>query len=293
MTSEPILPTFRQLMKSYSSIVLIERMKTGKPNELTVANVLRGTTAVCRAAGVSLDSTVDVLTRPRIDQAIAEFMRQKFSRVTVWSYLGQLQGLFARWCRPYYADANWTIPPLELPVFHARAPRYERPSDELLAQVKTWYRQLKDEYWFVATMMLEFAMRNGDVLRMTDENFVVRNGRCYLSYTPNKTKNSSGRDVFWPVHEDIRAIINAHGGVESFDVTDATFAALNRQLRALGFHGQKGCYELRKISIDHIYQRFGAEMAVSLSGDDIRTISHYYADPAQPNVDSLRVSDLL
>ena len=34
--------------------------------------------------------------------------------------------------------------------------------------------------------------------------------------------------------------------------------------------------------IDHVYQKYGAEMAVSISGDDIKTISHYYADPAQP-----------
>ena len=60
-----------------------------------------------------------------------------------------------------------------------------------------------------------------------------------------------------------------------------------------GFSGSKASYELRKICIDHIYQRFGAEKAVSISGDDIRTISRYYADPAQPNIGSVRVMDLI
>jgi hypothetical protein len=76
-------------------------------------------------------------------------------------------------------------------------------------------------------------------------------------------------------------------------VTDETFDDLNRDLRAIGFHGSKASYELRKICIDHVYQKFGAEMAVSLSGDDIKTISHYYADPAQPNIGAMRVLDLL
>ena len=34
-------------------------------------------------------------------------------------------------------------------------------------------------------------------------------------------------------------------------------------------------------------------MAVSISGDDIRTITKYYADPAQPNLGAVRIVDLL
>ena len=34
-------------------------------------------------------------------------------------------------------------------------------------------------------------------------------------------------------------------------------------------------------------------MAVSISGGDIRTITHYYADPAQPNIGTIRIIDLL
>ena len=45
-------------------------------------------------------------------------------------------------------------------------------------------------------MMLEFAMRNGDVLRLRDENFVAKDSRHYLNYTPHKTELSSERRVF-------------------------------------------------------------------------------------------------
>ena len=84
----------------------------------------------------------------------------------------------------------------------------------------------------------------------------------------------------------LREIIASSDGYETFD-------DINRDLRSLGFCGCKGAYELRKICIDHIYQKFGAEMAVSISGDDIKTITRYYADPAQPNFGSVRVLDLL
>ena len=55
----------------------------------------------------------------------------------------------------------------------------------------------------------------------------------------------------------------------------------------------EGAYELRKICIDHVYQKFGAEMAVSISGDDIKTIIRYYADPSQPNIGEVRIVGLL
>ena len=205
----------------------------------------------------------------------------------------QLRGVFAKWCKPYYDDAGWEIPPLDLPAFRAKAPRYVRPSAEMLQRVKAWYGQQTGEHWFAATMMLEFAMRNGDVLRLKDENFVEKDGRHYLNYTPHKTELSSGRRVCWPIHDSIWQTFEDYGGITCFDVTDETFNEMNRDLRSLGFRGTKGAYELRKICIDHVYQKYGAEMAVSLSGDDIKTITRYYADPAQPNIGTVRVLDLL
>lgn len=292
-TAVGTVPTIEQFMKCYKIVAQTERMKTGRPSTETMANVLRGTAAVCRAAGVDTSESANALTRRRFDLALAAFMERGLSRISAWSYLCQLRGLFAKWTRPYYADAGWRIPALDFPSFSAKAPRYERPSPELLARVKKWYGTLTGEHWFAATMMLEFAMRNGDVLRLKDENFVEK-GRCrYLCYTPHKTELSSGRRVYWPVHESIWEKVEDLGGVSCIDVTDATFSELNRDLRILGFHGGKAAYELRKICIDHVYQKFGAEMAVSLSGDDIKTITRYYADPAQPNMGAIRVIDLI
>ena len=286
-------PTIKQVMKCYRIVAQTERAKTGRPGESTVMNALHGATKVCNAAGVKLTDPITALTRKKIDEALASFMEQGLTRLTAWSYVCQLRAVFAKWCRPYYSDAGWEVPPLDLPAFRAQAPRYVRPSADMLARVKAWYGKQTGEHWFAATMMLEFAMRNGDVLRLKEENFIEKDGRHYLNYTPHKTELTSGRRVYWPIHEAIWRKYDGYGGLACFDITDETFSEINRDLRSLGFRGSKASYELRKICIDHIYQKFGAEMAVSISGDDIKTITHYYADPSQPNIGAIRIIDLL
>ena len=288
-----MIPTIKEVIEFYRQIAQAERVKTGRPGMETVANVLRGTRTVCEAAEIPLDARIDQITRKAIDTALAAFMRKGIARISAWSYVCQLRGVFARWCIPYYKDAGWEVSPLEMPVFRANPPRYVRPSAELLNRVKVWYGKQRGECWFAATMMLEFAVRNGDVLRLRKENFVSENSRHYLHYTPHKTALTSGRRVYWPIHETIWQQLDELGGMDGLEVTEETFTELNRSLRSLGFHGNKAAYELRKICIDHIYQKYGAEMATSISGDDIKTISRYYADPAQPNAGAVRVIDML
>lgn len=292
-----MIPTIKQVMKCYRVIAQSERMKTGRPGVETVANALRGARGVCRAAGIDLDQPINSLTRKAIDSALATFTQSGIARVSAWSYVNQLRSVFARWCIPYYKDAGWEIPALDLPVFRVQTARYIRPSAEMMERIKNWYLRLEGEMWFAATMMMEYAMRNGDVLRLRDENFVTthEDGTVvhYLSYTPHKTALSSGRRVYWPIHNTIWERFDDYGGLRGIDVTEETFQAMNRDLRSIGFVGSKASYELRKICIDHIYQRFGAELATSISGDDIKTITHFYADPSQPNVRDVRVLDLL
>ena len=288
-----MIPSIEQLTKYYSIISHAQRAKTGRPSATSAANVLRGTMLLCEAAGISIQEKITALNRKTIDKALAVLISRNLSRVSAWSYVAQFRSLFAKWCIPYYKDAGWKMPKIEFPSFRAQAPRYQRPSDELLAKVKVWYKSLKSEAWFAATMMLEFGMRNGDVLRLKDSNFIEKDGMRYLLYTPHKTELSSGRRVFWPIHPDIWRRFEEYGRLSSLDVTKETFVEINRELRALGFHGSKASYELRKICIDHVYQKFGAEMAVSISGDTIKTISYYYADPSRPNIGDVRILDLL
>lgn len=318
------IPTMNKMIKVYADAATIERLKCGRPTERTVRNTLAGY-KIFRAwlnsrrvalgyESIGMDEDfplVSIIKPVLIHKYLADLLKSDIKPVTAMSYLHQLQQLFARWIRPYYEDHGWKIP--DFPSLGGRpsAPRYNRPDSEKLSRVKDWYRKLpaddsvkfqgrrnlvpSSQLWFATTMMLEFAMRNGDILRLSRDNFIERDGRVYLNYTPNKTKHSSGRMVKWPVHPDIwaklRQIMGASNQLPPLD--EELFDALNRQMRTLGFTGTKGAYELRKICIDHVYQKFGAEMATSISGDNIRTILHYYADPAQPNIGEIRVSDLL
>ena len=296
-------PTLTQMEKVYYMAAEVERMKCGRPGESTVENTRLGVRAFRRwlnerreslgYARIGFDEDfprVSIVKPPIIHRYLADMLKSGTKPLTAMTYVSQFRQLFARWIRPYYEDRGWTIPSFPSLGGRPAAPRYVRPALAQLAKVKAWYEGLAPgSLWIAATMMLEFGMRNGDILRLGRENFVECEGRVYLNYTPHKTAHSSRRMVRWPVHADLwRHLRDA-----SFNFDEEVFAELNRQMRALGFTGAKGAYELRKICIDHVYQRFGAEMAVSISGDDIRTIIRYYADPSQPNIGEVRIVGLL
>ena len=296
-------PTITKMVKVYVDSATVERLKCGRPGKGTVQNTLAGVKVFRRwlnerreklgYAYIGFDEDfplVSIITPKLIHTYLADMLKGGVKPVTAMSYLNQFQQLFAKWVRPYYDDRGWKVPPFPSLGGRPKAQRYQRPSKEQLAKVKTWYEGLKPGgLWFVATMMLEFGMRNSDVMRLKRENFIEKEGRVYLNYVPHKTENSSGRIVKWPVHETIWGLIRDR----EYDFNEDTFRELNRQMRGLGFSGTKGAYELRKICVDHVYQKYGAEMATSISGDDIKTIIRYYADPAQPNVGDVRVIDLL
>ncbi len=301
-----------KMVRVYVDSAKVERLKCGRPGVRTVRNTVNGVKTFLRWLNnrreklgyerIGFDEDfplVSIIKPPLIHRYTAEMLGLGIKPITVLSYVGQLRQLFAKWVIPYYTDHGWKVPPF--PSFGSRpkSPRYVRPSPERLAKVKRWYDGLtvaaSQNYplWFVATMMLEFGMRNGDIMRLNKDNFVNVGGRIYLNYTPHKTENSSGRVVRWPVHGDIWRRMSEEGSAKLPEIDITVFPELNKQMRSLGFTGSKGAYELRKICVDHVYQRFGAEMAVSISGDDIKTIIHYYADPAQPNIGDVRVLDLL
>lgn len=310
------VPTIQMVLEKYPQFAAVERLRVGKPGAKTVCNLLVSVRRMCQMAGIPLDEPVSVFTRKRLTKVLDSAARENLKPITVWSYMNALKGIFGRWARNYYADLHWQIPSIELPSYRRQAPRYFRPDAKVLAKVKEWYNSLADRQdsreWVIATLMLEFAMRNGDVERLRWSDFRLRDGEIVLCYTPHKTALSSGRRVAWPVHHDIWARLCAYrddgrhhykrrgwGKLEERDAplvvpcARDVFVRLNADLRAQGiFTGSKGCYELRKICIDHVYQRFGAEMAASISGDDIRTMMHYYADPSRPNIGNLRIIDL-
>ena len=312
-----VTPTIKMVLETYPKFAAIERMRMEKPSERTVGSAVGGTRRLCEIGGISLDEPITVFTRKCLERILDSARCSGLKPISVWSYLYSLRKLFAKWTLRYYADKKWTLPQLEMPSCQRQSPRYVRPDSAILCKVKAWYgaleRRSDPREWILATLMLEFAMRNGDAERLRWSDFRVKDGRAVLCYTPHKTSLSSGRTVAWPVHPDIWERLCAyHGdgiprnkrkGWMKNETRDSqlvvpcardVYVRLNRELRANKlFMGSKGCYELRKICIDHIYQKFGAEMASSISGDDIRTVMRYYADPSAVNVEDVRVVDLL
>ena len=183
-----------------------------------------------------------------------------------------------------------------MPVFrNSKPPWCERPAKETLDAVEAWYKGLwKDDmskqdirFWILATMMYKFAVRNGDVGTFTLRNFSDHDGSTYLIYTPHKTAHSSGTVVNWPVHPDLYERIRKAAEILDLDEDEIfvrsyreTSAAVNRMLRKIPglAEKEKASYELRKMCVDHAYHSWGVEMAAAISGDDIKTLTYFYAD---------------
>lgn len=311
-------PTFGELIETYREIAAIERAKNERPCESTVWNVVTGVRqmlATLVAEGEAPESLpVTWLTRAKIDRYLSTARLKGHSATTAWTYVHHLRAVAARWTRSYYAERGLAVGAFDLPAERRRTHRYARPDREVLLRVRDWYDSLlmrnDRREWLVATLMLEFAMRNGDVAALRWSDFREKSGSpsgpyVVLCYTPHKTMLTSGRVVAWPVHPDIwrqmRAIREESGDREGthfqglvVPAANEVFKRLNRDIRSRHFFlGHKGLYELRKICIDHIYQHFGAEMASSISGDDIRTVTRYYADPSAVTANGVRVIDLL
>lgn len=303
------IPTFGDLLSKYPEIAAVERVKSDKPSVSTVYNILSGVRRILQILGIDTSRCINILTYDKIDLFLIEARRLGLSMTTAWTYAQHLQGLVAKWTIPYYERYGWKVGGFRMPIRRRKAARYCRPDRKDLLRVRDWYESLfcreDKREWLIVTLMLEFAMRNGDIVKLRWSDFKQKGDSVYLCYTPHKTEGSSGRIVCWPVHKDIwkRMALIKDGSSRTgthfqglvVSAAREVFRRLNKEIKEQSFFVKthKGLYELRKICIDHIYQKYGAELAVSISGDDIKTISRYYADPSQPNVGAVRIIDLL
>ena len=310
------IPTFRELFAAYSDAAARERIKNQRPSTSTVGNVISGVRRMLEilqspdANTPFEDQPITTLTRQRLETFLVKAGHAGLNATSAQTYLAHVRALSARWTHPYYEDLGWQVPPFPIPLCRRPGIRYIRPERAVLQQVRDWYDTLRlrtdKRDWLVATLMLEFALRNSDIKRLQWSDFRSKDDHWVLCYTPHKTELSSGRIVAWPVHPTlwkelcaVRAQMPDVNGThfQGLVVPAArrVFTRLNAEIRARHFFTRthKGLYELRKICIDHVYQRFGAEMASAISGDDIRTVTRYYADPSAVDAIGLRIVDLL
>lgn len=312
--------TIGEWFAQYEIAARLERGRSGKPAEITMRMTMRAARNFIANAGLTDSDPVTALTLELIDVTVTRLISSGRRPVTAWGYAAAVQMMAGQWTRNYYKAAGFEPVVIEMPPRRNMRPeRYRRPTEGELARVREWYAGLETmedkRHWLAATMMLQFAMRNSDVMTATAAVFKDRKGRMVLNYRPRKTANSSRRDVAWPISDgmwqrisdamrsigrlvEAKKAIGLWVALKKSDRLVPGYTAvrneINRQLRGILPGRTKASYELRKICVDHIYQRFGAEKASAISGDDIKTLSYYYADPAQAvEEDGVDVAGLL
>ena len=306
------VPTCRELRTLYEKAAYAEQAKNGgTPHDRTIANAMKHWGYAVEGCGLGWDDPYTDMTPDRLEEWFVRMVAEGKERVSAWTYVAGVRSITARWTLRYYEKDGWGVKPIETPTIRNVKPgRYERLTDEARAAVKKWYESLWENedkrLWLAATMMLQFAMRNGDVVAATGENFVDRKGVMHLRYKPHKTESSSGRVVMWPIHQDVwKKIVEARKAIAGANPTDDSalvpsgswvFVRLNRSLRDAVpqlADKDKATYELRKLRVDAEYRNFGAERASALSGDDIRTLSYFYADVADLSPAAVKAEDLI
>lgn len=316
------VPTFAKLIELYEEYAPKECAKNGRPEERAQMATVRYFGYLMKKCGFTETERCDKLTTGKMDLAIAEWIAEGKSRETAKSYAMSAKAITARWAIPMYEAAGWKVTPYEMPVMRGRkdmkgvGARYKKLKDETIEAIDKLYESLWHEnmrpfeykLWLYTTLVFKFAMRPEDTGRVTMEledeehgRFVEHNGLHYLSYTPHKTRNSSGRHVNWPVHpeyweriEECARVIGVEGDRPLINSVRWVRDVLNMMLHSIEElrERSKWGYELRKLDMHRTFHKFGAEKVAAKSGDDIQTILQYYADISWVDVDKMNLDDL-
>ena len=292
-------PTLGEMMRRWEEFAT-ERSRDPRyqrPTERTIQTALKNFRYCYEVLGLGENDNYRKLYN---DEALRtcfdKFIQKGLAGVSAWSYLMSVQTLTSPWTARQWEKYGYLVRKAKMPDpgLAKDAPRYRRPSKELMEKQDLFYASLQDaddkDPFLVATMALQFAMRPEDIGRLKAENFVQGDdGRIYLSYMPWKTHLSSKRVVTWPIPEPIWNQIREYAG-ERLDRGEKMIRSiryvcngkLNPAMRL--FCGMdtstKAIYEYRKRCIDYVYHNFGIKEAVAISGDNASTIEYYYFDPA-------------
>lgn len=287
---ESRVPCWRDLLAEYDRIAALEFSLNGSPRPETTYQVILTTKKVLRSLGIGLEARVSALSREKLELYIEMVIEGGMKPVTAFSQMSKVKSVVSRWALRYYERKGWSVVPPQFPIKRGAAKLaalYQRPPETLRERTLEWYRSLEEsdpEAWVAATMLLQMGMRNGDAIRCRWSCFHREKDLVTVSYTPRKTSASSGRMVHVPISPELFERLRVHGGKDGPIVAGEVFERINSQMRELGWDAEtyeKASYELRKMCIDRVYRTFGAEAAVQVSGDNIATVSRYYADPSR------------
>lgn len=298
-TLGPHEPTLKELLAEYEKIAL-ERMRNprfGKPSQRTIDTALKNVRYLMEAAGISENETMGKLFNTDTLERVFEELSARISQISAWSYVMSVNSVTAKWTLLHYQKIGWKIAKPLLPdVGNAKnPPRYKRPSIELMRKQDEWYASLVDQpdqrMYLAVTLVYQLAVRPVDVCQLTGKNFVrdPEDGMMHIHYTPQKTKNSSGREVNYPIAPAAWQVIERLAGDKLKTGEPIVgggawlFHKINMTMRyACGMTAERDAvYELRKRCIDTVRRQKGVDQAVALSGDRRETIDYYYSEPTR------------
>ena len=306
-------PTFDEMLDAYEVNAVAERARTGgRPAPLTVTRAVQYFEKLLSACGLQRTQRCSELSDDLISEAISGWISGGMQPVSAWTYASAAKSVTARWMAAVFRAKNWSVPDWHIPARgpQNKPPRYKWPKPETFAQVKAWYDGLaaaKDpRWWSMATLMLYCGMRNIDVELATTDWIVENEDGIAIDYVPHKTALSSGRRVIVPLLPEIRDELlrrrraymeqRCYEGDELVPHAHWAFTLLNADLRQHVDEWrdkEKACYEMRKMCGATVYKKLGAEAACARLGDDLKTVSYFYADPAAAAGKAMSVSDLL
>ena len=251
----------------------------------------------CRLLGIPETASIETINYDSVERYVGMLNVRNVTKIgAIW----RMQCLVGRHERVAYRKAGLDVHPVDLPVLQDDSRAYRSATDERAIAILAWYRGLmfdKDgRRRIYAMMMLKYAMRNGDVLRLRWSNFHVVGSRWQLEYVPHKTERATaGRSVkIWLNPSDQVELMawRASAADGEFVIPrkarraglNALTRQLNASIRAIGILGSKGLYELRKMCVDTVYHMHGAEAASAYSGDDFKTVKFHYADTSSMNL---------
>ena len=294
------VPTWEKLEEVYLEIVADHFARTGKPKPYVAKKNAKILRTLLKQMNVARSESMALATVAKFDKWVTARVTDEdeeeaaHKRYSTSRIIGMAQSCWAKWTRDYYRRRGLVIPPNvdHWPQVEGFAPIYVLPAKELREVTDKGGQELEEQnpgLWLAFAMMRHHGMRPGDAQRAEWSWFQPAAGGKYrLRFQPSKTKRSTkGRYVdqtLTAAHwERLRAAWSLAGDGGPFVVPGGEEKRLqaivdtNTAMRKWGWETMKASYELRKLFVSEIFNRYGLVAASAYSGDNPTTIQYYYA----------------
>lgn len=301
------VPNIQELIDTYEQIAWERYHSIQKqPTPRTIETAIKNFGYCVEASGLAPSRPITELFAPNMLRKIWDVFCTRKSKngknltgVTAFSYITALQSVTPSWAIAKYYNLGLEVskPNIETVDIGTikQAPKYMSLPQEQVDKIMMWYETLEEKLGsqcrLAALLSLKLAIRPGDAVNLTLENFPVVQGRRRLVYKPAKTYHRTKRGVdvaiapaLW---EEIERLVgDVAPGERIIKTRSTTYQKLNQSIRyacdmRIEDGWDKATYELRKLCLDLIWHdpMQGPNVAVALSGDRQTTLENFYTDP--------------